>query len=155
MNKTCLGLHKILIQRRLSIATAESCTGGMLGFLLTLIPDSSKYFKLGLITYSNAAKQKLLNIPARLIRTKGAVSQEIALKMAQNVKSLAKTDIGVGITGIAGPKGETPQKPVGTVFIAVALKNKTICKKFRFKGSRNATRKQSALMALKLIGDTL
>lgn len=155
MNRICSGLHKALIHKKLSIAVAESCTGGLLGFLLTATPGSSKYFKLGLITYSNKTKQKLLNIPGRLIKAKGAVSQEIASKMAQNIKYLAKTDIGVGITGIAGPTGGTIQKPVGTVFIALALKGRTSCKKFLFKGSRDKIRKQSALEAMKLIRKVL
>jgi len=155
MNKECQKLHEILTKRRFTLATAESCTGGLLGSLLTSTPGSSKYFKLGVIAYSNKAKQILLKLPGSLIKTKGAVSREVAAKMAQNVKRLAGTDIGVGITGIAGPSGGTTQKPVGTVYIAAALKNKTICMKSQFKGGRDKIRKLSALTALKLIAETL
>ncbi|MCX5711613.1 MAG: CinA family protein, partial [Candidatus Omnitrophica bacterium] len=136
MIQTLTALHKVLLKKHFSIATAESCTGGLLGFMLTSIPGSSAYFKSGLITYSNLSKQRLLKIPAKIILKYGAVSREVAKKMAQNVRALNKTDIGVGITGIAGPSGGSGQKPLGTVYIAVQYNGKTECQRFIFKGSR-------------------
>lgn len=144
-------VHKILLKKQKTVAVAESCTAGLLSHLLTYISGSSGYFILGVVVYSNKAKESILKIPISLIARKGAVSPEVALKLAQNVRKLARTDLGIGITGIAGPTGGTPGKPVGTCFIAVASKNKSICRKFRFKGNRSAVRKKSALRALGLL----
>jgi nicotinamide-nucleotide amidase len=144
-------IHKLLIKTRKTIAVAESCTGGLLSSLLTQVSGSSSYFKLGVVAYSNTAKEKVLSVPQRLIARKGAVSEEVAIKLAQGVRKLAKADFGIGITGIAGPTGATPHKPVGTVFIAIASKNKTICKKFHFRGSRTSIRIKSAIKALELL----
>lgn len=143
--------HLRLLKSGKTIAAAESCTGGLLSSLLTQLPDSSRYFILGVTTYSNKTKQDILNIPAPIIRKKGAVSKETALLMAQNVRRLAKADFGISITGIAGPSGGTTRKPVGTVLIAVSAKNKNTCKKFLFKGNRNSVRNQAALKALQLL----
>lgn len=148
-------VHSSLIKKRKTIAVAESCTGGLLSNLLTYIRGSSRYFILGIVAYSNKSKQDILKIPAGLIAKKGAISKEIALKLAQQVRKIAKTDFGIGITGIAGPSGGTPQKPVGTVFIAVASKNKTISKKYQFRGTRVTIRKKSSLKALELLKSLL
>lgn len=147
-------IHRFLIKNSKTIAVAESCTGGLLCEILTQNPGSSKYFILGIITYSNAAKQNFLNIPKAVIRKKSAVSKEVAQKMAQSIRTLAKTDFGIGITGIAGPTGATAGKPIGTVFIAISAKNKEICKRFQFKGSRLTIRKTAALKALELFLNT-
>ena len=144
-------IHDYLLKNKRTISTAESCTGGLLSFMLTKLPGSSKYFLLGVVSYSNAAKKSMLRIPTKVISKNGAVSKEVATLMAKNVRRIARTDIGVGITGIAGPSGGLTQKPVGTVFIAVSAKNKSICKKFVFKGNRAAIRKQAALKALQLL----
>ena len=143
--------HKALIKSSKTIAVAESCTGGLLSNLLTELSGSSKYFSLGIITYSNKSKEKILGIPSSILSSKGAVSEEVAKLMAQKVRRLAKTDFGISITGIAGPSGGTLRKPVGTVFIAVAAKNKTLCKEFHFSGTRSSIRNKSTLEALKLI----
>ncbi len=119
--------------------------------MLTELSGSSKYFTLGVVTYSNKAKEKILGIPSSVLANKGAVSEDVAKLMAQKVRRLAKTDFGIGITGIAGPSGGTTRKPIGTVFIAIATKNKTICKKFSFKGNRSNIRNQSAFETLKLL----
>jgi nicotinamide-nucleotide amidase len=148
-------VHLRLLKSGKTIATAESCTAGLLSSLLTLFPDSSRYFILGITTYSNESKKSILRIPASVIRKKGAVSQETALLMAQRIEKLAKTDLGISITGIAGPTGATPQKPVGTVFIALSSKNINFCKKFVFKGTRNSVRQQATLKALKLLKNIL
>jgi nicotinamide-nucleotide amidase len=143
--------HLRLLKNNLTIATAESCTAGLLSSLLTRFSGSSKYFILGVATYSNQAKESVLGIPASVIRKNGAVSRKVALLMAKNVKKLAKTDFGISITGIAGPNGGTLKKPVGTVFIGLASEKKNICKKFIFKGNRASIRKQVTLKALQLL----
>ena len=147
--------HLRLLKSGRTIATAESCTGGLLSSLLTQLPDSSRYFILGVTTYSNKAKQVILKIPLSIIRKKGAVSKETALLMAQNVRKLAETDFGISITGIAGPGGGTARKPVGTVFIAFSAKNKSACKKFLFRGNRSSVRKQACSKALQLLNKSL
>lgn len=144
-------VHKSLIKTKRTIAVAESCTGGLISYLLTQMSGSSQYFILGVVTYSNQAKTNILHIPETLIAKKGAVSREVAQKMAQSIRKLAKADFGIGITGIAGPAGGTPQEPIGTVFIAIDTKARKICKKFRFPGSRAVVRKKAALKALELL----
>jgi len=144
-------IHKLLIKNNLKLGVAESCTGGLLSELLTRLPGSSEYFILGLITYSNEAKIRLLKIPASLIIKKGAVSKEVALRMAESVKKLVQADCSIGITGIAGPAGGSKIKPVGTVFIAVRAKNKIICRKFIFKGKRLRIQRKAALESLALL----
>ncbi len=148
-------IHKLLIKKRKTIALAESCTGGLTSKLLTDIPGSSQYFIAGVIAYSNKAKASILKIPARTIAQNGAVSKEVALRMAQQIRKITKTDFGLSITGIAGPSGGSLQKPVGTVFIAVDGENKRACKKFLFSGSRLAIRKKAALRTLQLLKNIL
>jgi PncC family amidohydrolase len=144
-------LHKSLIKNKKTLAVAESCSGGLLSHLLTSIPGSSSCFLLGVVAYSNAEKVRILKVPRRIILRYGAVSQPVARSMARNVRRLATADFGIGITGIAGPGGATPAKPVGTVFIAVTDRKKTICKKFFFKGKRHSIKKKSALVSLQLL----
>jgi nicotinamide-nucleotide amidase len=110
----------LLRDQRRTIAAAESCTGGLLTSRLTDVPGSSAYVERSVVAYSNRAKEELLGVPAELIQTHGAVSEPVAEAMAEGIRQRARTDIGVGITGIAGPDGGTPAKPVGTVCIAVA-----------------------------------
>jgi len=144
-------IHKLLIKSNKKIAVAESCTGGLLSKLLTDLSGSSNYFILGIVAYSNQAKVINLGVPSNLINNKGAVSKEVASKMALEVRKHARTDIGIAITGIAGPTGGTPQKPVGTVFIALDSKKKKICRRFNFRGSRNIVRKNAALKAIEIL----
>jgi PncC family amidohydrolase len=141
-------IYKLLIKNRKTIAVAESCTGGFLSTLLTQISGSSKFFILGVVVYSNKAKTSVLKVPDQLIKQKGTVSKEVAMKIARSVRKLAKTDFGIGVTGIAGPTGGSSQKPVGTVFIAIDSENKKICKKIHFVGNRASNRKKAALEAL-------
>jgi nicotinamide-nucleotide amidase len=143
--------HKYLIKNRKSASAAESCTAGLLSYLLASLPGSSAYFKLGAIVYSNQAKHDILGIPLRMINKYGAVSQEVAEAMALAVRRVAKTDYGIGITGIAGPGGGTKAKPAGTVFIAAASNSGYICNKYYFKGNRSSIQRQSALAALQLL----
>jgi PncC family amidohydrolase len=140
-----------MINSSKTISVAESCTGGLLSKLLTDLSGSSKYFILGVVAYDNKVKESILKIPSKVIRKNGAVSAKTAMKMAESVRKIAKTDFGVSITGIAGPSGGTTQKPVGTVFIAVSNKNHVICKKFKFSGSRGLIRNKSVLSVLKLL----
>ena len=151
MNYSPIGISQLLIKRGKTIAVAESCTGGLFANLLTNIPGSSEYFLLGIIAYSNQAKISLLKIPAKLIKRYGAVSSQVAHFMAQNVKRIAASDYGVGITGIAGPLGGSLAKPIGTVFISVATGKKIVTKKFHFLGSRLAIKRKAALKALSML----
>ncbi len=148
-------IHRLLIKNKKTVAVAESCTGGLLSNLLTQTPGSSRYFTLGIVAYSNAAKASVLKVPARLIMKKSAVSKEVAKNLASSVRRLAKTDYGIGITGIAGPKADPSKKPVGLVFIAIDSKNKKGCYRFLLKGGRALIRRTSALKALVLLNNYL
>ena len=148
-------IHNLLIKGRKTLAIAESCTGGLVSSLITQNPGSSRYFILGVVVYSNKAKETILKIPQSVIARYGAVSKNVASLMAKSVRKIAKTDFGIGITGIAGPTGGTQKKPVGTVFIAVDSKNKGLSKKFLFKGNRNTIRKKAALKSLELLKEAL
>ena len=142
---------QLLKNQKKTISVAESCSGGLLASRLTDIPGSTKYFQLGIVTYSNEAKTKLLKVPSELIDKHGAVSTEVAELMAQNVRRIQKTDFGVGITGVAGPSGGTKAKPVGLVYIAVATKLETLCLKCQFEGTRTQIKKQTTDRALKIL----
>jgi nicotinamide-nucleotide amidase len=144
-------LHYKLLKKEKTIAVAESCTGGLLSSLLTSLPGSSNYFILGVVTYSNKAKEMILKIPAKTITKYGAVSRQIAISMAKNIRKKTKADFGLSITGIAGPAGATATKPVGTIFIAITSKNKTLCRLFLLPGKREIIRKRSAQKALRLL----
>jgi len=134
-----------------TVAIAESCTGGLLSSRITDISGSSRYFMMGVVAYSNRAKEKLLGVSAGSIKIYGAVSKEVALEMAKGVRRLAKTDIGLGVTGIAGPTGGTKSKPVGLVYIALVTNKKKIVKEFRFKGSRQNIKLQASQAALEIL----
>ncbi|HTV49092.1 MAG TPA: competence/damage-inducible protein A [Phycisphaerae bacterium] len=134
-----------------TVATAESCTGGLLAELLTNVPGSSKYFLRGWVTYSNAAKEEDLGVAPELINQHGAVSEQVAAAMAKMARQHAKSDWGIGITGIAGPDGGTAEKPVGLVFIAVAGAQETYVRRCQFPGDRADVRGRAALMALTLL----
>jgi PncC family amidohydrolase len=144
-----------LSSNKLTISSAESCTGGLLSSTLTDIPGSSKFFISGITAYHNKEKIRLLRIPPKLIKKYGAVSKEVATLMAKNCARLAKTDLAVSITGIAGPTGGSKEKPVGTVFIAVKFNYGLLCKRFFFKGNRVSIKKQTVAKALALINSCL
>lgn len=144
-------VHTKLIKEHKTIAVAESCSGGLLSNLLTSLPGSSKYFLLGIIAYSNKSKTTLLNIPGKTIARYGAVSSQVAILMAKNIRKKSKSDFALSITGIAGPGGATKTKPVGTVFICLSGKGIDLCRSFSFKGNRQDIRKKSALEALRLL----
>jgi nicotinamide-nucleotide amidase len=142
---------KRLSQDKLKLSVAESCTGGFISHRITNIPGSSDYFELGLITYSNSSKMQLLDVPKLILESFGAVSAEVAKVMAEGIKKLAKSDLGLAVTGIAGPAGGSPAKPVGLVYIGLASQKPTTVKEFRFDGSRYEIKKQTSDEALKMI----
>jgi len=141
----------IIEKHNMTIATAESCTGGMIGSLLTNVPGVSRHFIEGIICYSDEAKVELLGVPPRVIQSKGAVSDEVARALAEGVRKTARTDIGLGVTGIAGPAGDTSKKPVGLVYIAVLVKGEMESREFRFSGDRRSIRLRSAMTALNMV----
>jgi nicotinamide-nucleotide amidase len=146
-------LAKMVRDAGKTIATAESCTGGLLAKMLTDVPGSSAFFQQGWITYSNAAKTKLLSVPPALIEQHGAVSEPVAAAMATAAATLAGASFGIGISGIAGPDGGTPAKPVGTVCIALHVGARQSCavRTFVLSGDREMIRDRSAKMALTLL----
>ena len=143
---------KKMIQKKLKISFAESCTGGMLSSTITSISGSSKIFNLGLITYSNSAKINFLKVPKKIITKYGAVSKECCLSMVKNLSRISKTNISVSITGIAGPNGGTKLKPIGLVYIGIKKSNKIIIKKNLFKNkNRISIQKATVNASLKII----
>ena len=143
---------KKLLQKKLKISFAESCTGGMLSSIITSIGGSSKVFNLGLVTYSNKAKIGILKVPKKIIAKHGAVSKECCLSMVKNLSKISKTSISLSITGIAGPNGGTKFKPVGLVYIGVKKGNKIVIKENLFKNkNRISIQKASVNTALKII----
>ena len=142
---------RLLSEKKQTIAVAESCTGGLIGARITNVSGSSKYFERGVVTYSNEAKTQLLNVPSEKIERHGAVSEQVAILMAEGVRKLAKTDYGLSVTGVAGPTGGTPQKPVGLVFIGLAHENDSFAQKFMFGEDRNTNRERAAQAALNLV----
>ena len=144
-------LVRKLIKKKLKISFAESCTGGLLASSVTSTSGASKIFSLGLITYSNQAKIKFLKINKNIIKKYGAVSHECCLAMVNNLSKISKANINVSITGIAGPKGGTKQKPVGLVYIGIKKGNKTQINKCLFKSNKRSTiQKASVKKALNL-----
>jgi PncC family amidohydrolase len=139
-----------LREKGMRIASAESCTGGLIAKRITDIAGASDYFEMGLVTYSNVAKERFLAVPGSLLAQKGAVSPEVAEAMAEGVRSAAGVDVGVSVTGIAGPGGGSPEKPVGTVYIGVSLKGRSVVKKCFFGGDRAAIREATSGEALSL-----
>jgi len=145
-------LVNFLNKKKLKVSFAESCTGGLLSSYITSISGSSKVFTLGLVTYSNQTKIDILKVPKKIIIKHGAVSYEACLSMVKNLNRISKTNISVSITGVAGPKGGTKQKPVGLVYIGVKKGNKILVKKFLFKSKkRNLIQKAAVNQALKMI----
>jgi len=141
----------LLVERTLRIAAAESCTGGLVTSRLTDVPGSSRYVERSVVVYSNDAKIELLGVPAELIEEHGAVSEPVALAMADGIRARARVDVGVGVTGIAGPGGGTPDKPVGTVAIAAMTSSATRSRVFRFIGEREQVKFQASQAALDMV----
>lgn len=138
-------------QRGLKLATAESCTGGGIASSITSIPGSSSIFDCGIVAYHNTVKQNLLGVDPKVLEQYGAVSEQTVIQMAEGVKKLAYADYAIASSGIAGPGGGTPEKPVGTVWIAVSGKNKTISRLFNFKNSREINIERSIAQAFAML----
>lgn len=154
MDKLLREVASLLTEKELMVATAESCTGGLIGHALTNIPGSSAYYAGGVISYTNALKIKLLGVAASTLEEHGAVSESTAREMAEGIKTVAHADIGVASTGIAGPGGGTSEKPVGLVYIGLAAEVTTV-KDFVFDGDRLQNKKSTVQAALQMIRDCL
>ncbi len=148
-------LVEALIKANMHISFCESCTGGMLSAALTEIPGSSAVFDMGFVTYANEAKNKLIGVNKALLDTYGAVSEEVAKAMAEGVVRVSGADIGVSITGIAGPDGGSEEKPVGLVYIGMCFEGKVVVTKNNFSGSRQQIREKAMNIALSMALDEL
>jgi nicotinamide-nucleotide amidase len=144
-------IGSLLLERKMKIAVAESCTGGLLASRITDVPGSSAYFDLGLVCYSNDAKTEWLGVPESLIAAHGAVSEPVARAMAEGSRARARANVGIGITGIAGPGGGTAEKPVGTVAIAVVAGEAVSIRTFQFIGPREMVKFQSTQAAMNML----
>ena len=145
MKKLSHKIVKSLSKKNIKISFAESCTGGLLSSSITSISGSSKIFTLGLITYSNNSKISILKVPKKIIRKHGAVSYESCLSVVKNLSKISKSDISISVTGIAGPRGGTKEKPVGLVFIGIKKGNKTVIKQFLFKNKKRPLIQKNAV----------
>ena len=144
----------LLEKKKIKMSIAESCTGGMLSSAITSVSGSSKVFNMGLVTYSNQAKTSLLKVPKQIIKKNGAVSVQCCLAMVTNLSKISKAKICISITGIAGPKGGSKQKPVGLVYIGVKIGKKVVVNKCNFKNNgRTFIQRQTVKKALNLLGN--
>ena len=141
----------MLTQQGLKVATAESCTGGLIGDTLTSVPGSSAYYEGGVISYSNALKQRFLGVTATTLEQYGAVSEETVREMATGIRDTAGVDIGIATTGIAGPSGGTPDKPIGLVYIGLADCDGVKVERHVFDGSRQENKKETCRAALQML----
>ncbi len=137
--------------RGLTLATAESCTGGMVSHLLTEVPGSSACFRGGIVAYADAMKRDLLGVPADVLAAHGAVSAQVSVAMAEGVRARLECDVGVSVTGIAGPEGGTPAKPVGLVYLAVSGPGGSEVERHLWPGDRSANKRDSAEAALEML----
>jgi PncC family amidohydrolase len=148
-------LHEALKSENMTVSCAESCTGGLLGKMITDVSGASAIFWGSLVVYSNQAKERLLGVDAGELQCQGAVSETVVKRMAEGLLARADTDLGIAVTGIAGPRGGVPDKPVGTVWIAATRKSgETLCRCFHFHGNRDGVRRRSAVAAL-IMGECL
>ena len=143
-------IHELCVLRGWDLAVAESCTAGLIGARLTSVPGSSSYFLGGIIAYSNDLKKILLNVPAELLDSEGAVSGPVAEAMARGVIAATGAHCGISVTGVAGPDGGTLEKPVGTVWVGVSLPSETMSRQYNFTGNRDEVREQAVKAALEL-----
>lgn len=146
-----VSLVELLIKNKIKLATAESCTGGLIAQKITSVPGASECFDCGVVTYSNEQKHKILGVSNETLEKFGAVSEQTALEMCKGVRELAGADFGISVTGIAGPGGGTLEKPVGTVWIGICGENVHIAEKFLFDGDRNQVREKTSDMALNIV----
>ena len=159
IDKTASDVVKYLVEHGIKIAVAESCTGGILAGAITSIPGASEIFECGIVSYSERIKSQLLGLPMELIDDCGVVSETVALAMAQGVRLVSHADIGVGITGIAGPTGGSKEQPVGTVYVSVIYKEQSFTQNLRLYELGELSRRQIRLItcayALEAICDTV
>lgn len=148
-------LGPFLSRKGWRMTTAESCTGGLIAHRVTNVSGSSGYFERGFITYSNEAKMEILKVPEDVLIAHGAVSEPCARAMAEGVRKVSSSEVGLSVTGIAGPSGGSPDKPVGTVFMAASIPSGTICKHFLFHGDRLQIKEQTADAALQMLCEAL
>jgi len=146
---------RLLTEQKQTIALAESCTGGLVAHRLTNVPGSSSYFIGGVVSYANEAKERMLGVSHRMLQEHGAVSEETAREMARRVRRRLQTDVALAVTGIAGPSGGTPEKPVGLTYIALAAKDLERCERYLWQGDRSANKEQSAEAALGMLREYL
>ena len=152
MSNLSFKIVKLLIKKKLTVSFAESCTGGLLASSITSISGSSKVFNMGLVTYSDNAKVKLLKVPKKTISKFGAVSYETCISMVKSLSKISKSNISISITGVAGPDGGTKEKPVGLVYIGLKKGSKTIIKKNLFKSKKRISiQKATVNQTLKMI----
>mgnify|MGYP001167051504 FL=1 len=152
MTNLSLKVVKLLTKKKLTVSFAESCTGGLLASSITSISGSSKVFNMGLVTYSNNAKVKLLQVPKKTITKYGAVSYETCISMVKSLSKISKSNISISITGIAGPNGGTKEKPVGLVYIGLKKGSKIIIRKNLFKNKKRISiQKKTVNETLKII----
>jgi PncC family amidohydrolase len=139
------------VEGGLTLATAESCTGGLVAHLITEVPGSSAYLRGGIVAYSDEVKRAELGVPANVLAAHGAVSAQVAVAMAEGVRARLGTDLGVGVTGVAGPDGGSEAKPVGLVYVAVAGRGPAEVRRFHWPGDRSENKRLSAGAALELL----
>ena len=152
MSNLSFKILKLLSKKKLTLSIAESCTGGLLASSITSFSGSSKVFNMGLVTYSNNAKVKLLKVPKKTITKYGAVSYETCLSMVKNLSKISRSNISISITGVAGPNGGTKEKPVGLVYVGLKKGSKTIIKKNLFKSKKRVSiQKATVNQTLKMI----
>ena len=142
---------QLLTEQKLTIAVAESCTGGLLAHRLTNVPGSSAYFVGGVVAYSNEVKERVLGVSEKTLATHGAVSEQCAREMARGVRHLLGADVAISATGIAGPTGGTPEKPVGLVYVALAAMDTERCERHLWHGDRLANKQQTSEAALGML----
>ena len=153
LNNQLKNLTTKLKKNKIKVAVAESCTGGLISYNLTKIPGASKFFMMGIVSYSNISKHDLLKVRQKTLTKYGAVSPEICKEMCNNLLKISKTNIAISVTGIAGPDGGTKKKPIGLVYVGICSKNKLEIKKFNFgkKLSRINIQNQTLKKTIKLI----
>ena len=151
INEEIEELQRIFVRNGLTLATAESCTGGNIAHQITLIPGSSEYFFGSVVAYSNSVKESVLGVSSLDVEKYGAVSETVAIQMADGVRMRLKSDYAISTTGIAGPTGDSANKPVGTVWIGISSADTCFAKKFIFKGSREEVIHRSTEKAIELI----
>lgn len=151
-----IDILSILKEKGLTLSTAESCTGGLIAKMITDIPGASSVFKGGVCAYANEAKERVLSVSSEYLKSYGAVSEPVALQMARGAKRVFKTDTAIATTGIAGPASDNTSKPVGLVYIAIALpRGRYIIRELHLKGTRDEIRNETAREAIKLLAEMI